>query len=70
MVAGVNNECPFGPVSGLRCSKIRGKNCGPTHRSRSTAIGRELSVKIVDGQDLDYNILTVGGLSDGRDGFR
>lgn len=70
MVAGMNNEGPFGPVSGLRGSKIRGKHCSPTHRSRSTAIGRELSVKIVDGEDLDYNILTGGGVSEGRDGFQ
>ena len=70
MVAGMNNEGPFGPVSGLRGSKIRGKHCSPTHRSRSTAIGRELSVKIVQREDLDDHILTVGGLSDGRDEFR
>ena len=70
MVAGVNNEGPFGPVSRLRGSKIGGKHCGPTHRSRSTAIGRELSVKIVDGEDLDDNVLPGAGLSDGRDGFR
>src|SRR5215510_4328925 len=71
VVAGVNNESPFWPVSRLRRSKIGGKDRGPTYRPWSgPAIGREISVKIVDREDLDHDVLTLDGLSDGGDRFR